>query len=137
MVTFKDVIKITSTSGSDVISNNTINADYLELDSSSGSNMNLNVNTSTLTCNSSSGSDLKLSGKTERLIAEASSGSDIKAANLIAESSQVKAASGADITVNTVKELTANANSGGNIKYYGNPEKVNISDAPSGSIEKR
>lgn len=137
MVTFKDVIKITSTSGSDVVSTKTINANYLELHSSSGSNMNLNVNTSTLTCNSSSGSDLKLSGKTEKLIAEASSGSDIKASDLIAESSQVKATSGADITVNTVKELTADANSGGDIKYYGNPDKVNKNDAPSGNIEKR
>ena len=62
MVTFKDVSKITSTSGSDVISTNTITADYLELKSSSGSDMKLTVNTSTLDCDSSSGSDLKISG---------------------------------------------------------------------------
>lgn len=137
MITFKDISKITATSGSDIVSTNTINTDYLELDSSSGSTMSLNVTTKTLTCNSSSGSDLKLSGKTEKLIAEASSGSDIKAADLIAESSQVKATSGADITLNTVKELTANANSGGDITYYGNPEKVNKNSGPSGSIRKQ
>jgi len=137
MVTFKDLTKITSNSGSDVFSTNTINTENLELNSSSGSDMKLNLNTQNLYCNSSSGSDLKLSGKTEKLIAEASSGSDIKAEDLIAVSSQVKATSGADITVNTAKELTADANSGGDIKYYGNPEIVNKKDSHSGSITKQ
>ncbi len=137
IVTFKDLSKITSTSGSDVVSTNTIISDNLELNSSSGSDMKLDLNTKILHCNSSSGSDLKLSGKTEKLIAEASSGSDIKAADLIAESSQVKATSGADITVNTAKELTADANSGGDIKYYGNPQIINKTDSHSGSITKQ
>jgi len=137
MVSFKDISAITSTSGSDVYSTNTITANHLKLKSTSGSDMKLDVNTSILECKSTSGSDLKISGKTEKLIAEATSGSDIKAANLIAESSQVKATSGADITVNTSKELTAKASSGGDIKYYGNPEKVDKSDGVSGSIRKQ
>lgn len=136
-ITFKDISKITSTSGSDVTSTNTITSEHLELNTSSGSDMKLHVNTTILECHSSSGSDLKLSGNTEKLIANASSGSDIKAGDLIAESSHVKATSGADITVNTLKELTANASSGGYIKYYGNPEVVNKKDSPSGSIRKQ
>ncbi|MCF7569218.1 DUF2807 domain-containing protein [Sabulilitoribacter arenilitoris] len=137
MLSFKDISAITSTSGSDVYSTNTINANHLKLKSTSGSDMKLEVSTSTLECKSTSGSDLKLSGKTGRLIAEATSGSDIKAANLVAESSQVKATSGADITVNTSKELTASASSGGDIKYYGNPEKVNKNKSSSGSVIKQ
>ena len=137
MVSFKDVNAITSTSGSDVYSTNTINANHLKLKSTSGSDMKLDVNTSVLECESTSGSDLRLSGKTVKLIAEATSGSDIKASDLKAESSQVKATSGADITVNTSKELTAKASSGGDIKYYGNPEKVEKSDGVSGSIRKQ
>ena len=70
-------------------------------------------------------------------MADASSGSDIKASELMAVSSQVKATSGADITVNTAKELTADANSGGDIKYYGNPDIVNKTDSHSGSISKQ
>ena len=137
MVTFKEVSGITSTSGSDVFSTNTINADHLELKSTSGSDMKLDVSTENLICKSTSGSDMKLSGKTEKLTAEATSGSDIKAGNLIAESSQVKATSGADITVNTSKELTASASSGGDIKYYGNPEKIDKNNSSSGSIRKK
>ncbi len=137
MVSFRDVSSIIATSGSDVKATNTITAQNLELETTSGSDMNLDVNTSTLTCKSTSGSDLKLSGKTIKLMAEATSGSDIKAANLVAESSQVKATSGADITVNTSKELTAKATSGADIRYLGNPEIVNKSDSSAGSIKKQ
>ena len=123
-VSFKDISSIISTSGSDVYSTNTITVENLNLKSTSGSDMKLDVNTTTLNCKSTSGSDLRLSGKTTKLIAEATSGSDIKAADLMVESSEVKATSGADITVNTSKELTTRATSGGDVKYYGNPEKV-------------
>ncbi|MGK0253859.1 MAG: hypothetical protein ACI9OE_001339 [Mariniflexile sp.] len=136
MVSFRDISSIISTSGSDVYSTNTITTETLELESTSGSDMKLDVNTTTLNCKSTSGSDLKLSGKTIKLIAEATSGSDIKAEDLIAESSQVKATSGAGITVNTTKELTANATSGADIKYLGNPEVVNKNNSSSGSIKR-
>jgi hypothetical protein len=136
-VNFKAVSSITSTSGSDVYSTNTITADRLDLKSTSGSDMTLDVNTSVLNCKSTSGSDLKLSGKTIKLVAEATSGSDIKAADLNAESSEVRATSGADITVNTSKALTARATSGGDIKYYGNPETVDKSDSSSGSVKQQ
>lgn len=136
-VNFRTVSSISSSSGSDVFSTNTITAESLELSTSSGSDMELNVNADRIDCSSSSGSDLKLSGKTNTLIAEASSGSDIKAGSLDAVISHVKASSGADITVNTSKELIAKASSGGDIKYYGNPEKINKSDGVSGSISKQ
>lgn len=137
MVSFKDISSIISTSGSDVYSTNTISVEKLNLTSTSGSDMKLEVNTSELSCTSTSGSDMRLSGKTGKLIAKATSGSDIKAADLIAESSQVTATSGADITVNTSKELTAEATSGGDIKYLGNPEKVNKSSTSAGSVKKK
>ncbi|TGV00607.1 head GIN domain-containing protein [Flavivirga rizhaonensis] len=136
-VSFKDISSIISTSGSDVYATNVITTENLELKSTSGSDMKLEVNTSVLNCKSTSGSDLRLSGKTVKLVAEATSGSDIKAGDLIAESSHVKATSGADITVNTSKELTAKATSGGDIKYYGNPEKVDKSNSSSGSVRKK
>lgn len=136
MVSFRDISSIISTSGSDVYSTNTITSENLNLESTSGSDMKLDVNTTTLNCKSTSGSDLKLSGKTIKLIAEATSGSDIKAENLIAESSEVRATSGAGITVNTTKELTANATSGADIKYLGNPEVVNKNNSSSGSIQR-
>lgn len=137
IVNFKSIDKISASSGSDVISTNTITVDELEVYTSSGSDAKLDVNVEHLVCNSSSGSDIKISGTTNTLRAEASSGSDIKAANLQATTTMAKANSGADVTVNTSKELTASASSGGDINYYGNPKKVEKNDGPSGSIRKR
>ena len=137
MVSFKDINKISSSSGSDVYSTNTIITESLELSTSSGSDMELEVDTKVIDCNSSSGSDLRLSGKTDMLYADASSGSDIKASNLKSNNCEARASSGADITVNTSKELYAKASSGGDIKYYGNPEKISKKDGASGSIKKQ
>jgi hypothetical protein len=137
MVHFKAIANIVASSGSHVQSTKTITAQNLELETSSGSNLTLHVNTNTLTCKASSGSDLNISGKTNQLIAKASSGSDIKAADLTAETANVKASSGADVTVTATKELIAKASSGADIKYYGNPEKVDMNDSASGTIKQK
>jgi len=136
MLSFKNVTKITATSGSDVYSTNTIVADNLELSTTSGSDMELDINTQVVDCSSTSGSDLRVSGTTNKLFASATSGSDIKAGNLKAKISEAKATSGADITLNTSEELYAKATSGADIKYYGNPEKVTKKDGVSGSVRK-
>lgn len=137
MVNINSIEKITSSSGSDVYSTNTITAESLELSTSSGSDMELDVETHVIDCSSSSGSDLRLTGKTDKLYARASSGSGIRAGDLNANISDIRASSGANVTVNTTKELYARASSGGDIKYYGDPEKVNKKDGVSGSIRKQ
>lgn len=137
MVSFKHVNKITSTSGSDVYTTNTITAESLELSTTSGSDMEVNVDADVVDCSATSGSDLRISGRTNKLYASATSGSDIKAGSLKAKVSEVRATSGADITVNTSDELYAKANSGGDIKYYGNPDKVTKKDGVSGSVRKQ
>ena len=134
ILNISDISSIKATSGSDVFTTNTIEVDNLELSTTSGADMKLDVNTNHLVCKATSGSDLKLSGKTKTLNASATSGSDIDARSLIAEISDVKATSGADISVNTSKELTAKATSGGDVRYSGHPEKVNKSDSSSGNV---
>ena len=65
MVSFKEISSIKSTSGSDVFSTNTINANQLELTSTSGSDMELDIIVETLNCKSTSGSQLTLRGKNQ------------------------------------------------------------------------
>ncbi|WP_040756446.1 head GIN domain-containing protein [Winogradskyella psychrotolerans] len=137
LLNIETISAIKATSGSDVYSTNTITVTSLELNCTSGADITLDVITETLNCKSTSGSDINVSGSTKSLIAEATSGSDIDASNLKAQTSYVKATSGADISVNTSKELTANATSGGDIRYSGNPEKVNKSDNSAGSVKQQ
>ena len=137
LLNIETISAIKATSGSDIYSTNTISVPNLELNCTSGADITLDVITETLNCKSTSGSDINVSGTTKSLIAEATSGSDIDASNLKAQTSNVKATSGADISVNTSKELTANATSGGDIRYSGNPEKVNKSDNSAGSVKQQ
>lgn len=134
MLNITNISAIKATSGSEVNSTNTINTDELELNTTSGAHINLDVEAKTVNCKSTSGAELRLSGTADLLIAEATSGSDIKASNLVAKTSQVKATSGADISVNTSNELTARATSGGDVRYSGNPKNVNKSDSSSGRV---
>lgn len=132
-----DLSSIKATSGSDVYSTNTIKTEELILSSTSGADIELDVETTKLDCDSTSGSDITVRGTTKILMASATSGSDIDARNLSAEKSDVKATSGADIYINTSKELTARATSGGDIRYSGNPKKVIKSDNSAGSVQKQ
>jgi len=137
MLNINDISSIKATSGSNVYSTNTIKEDDLELASTSGANIKLDVKTQTLDCRSTSGSNIILRGSTNTLIAAATSGSNVKAEQLKAETSEVKATSGANISINTSKELTARATSGGDVRYSGNPKKVNKSDSSSGSVRQQ
>jgi hypothetical protein len=137
ILNIEDISAIKATSGSEVFSTNTIKTEALELNTTSGSIVKLDVKTNSLNCHSTSGSNVKLSGSTNLLIAEATSGSGIKASDLKAETSKVKATSGANISVNTTKELTARATSGAGIRYSGSPSVVNKSDSSSGSIRQQ
>ena len=136
-ISFKNITAITSTSGSRVLGDNTINTENLSIKTTSGSAIKLDIVTKNLDCKSTSGSTLKLTGKTNNLVVQATSGSSIKAPELIAKSCEVKATSGASISVNTEKKLIAKASSGASISYYGDPEEVEKSDSSSGSIKKR
>ena len=137
IVYFNDITSIKATSGSVVYSINPIHVSNLELDTTSGSDLKLVIDAESVSCHSTSGSDMDLRGKTNHFTAEATSGSSIDAESLITQNAKVKASSGADIRVNTSKELTAKISSGGNIRYTGNPEFVNIDDSASGSIKEQ
>lgn len=134
MVSFKTLSRISASSGSDVYSKNTFNIESIRLTTDSGSDMTINIKAKNIDCGSSSGSDLRLSGSATNLIANASSGSDIKAGDLTVETSRVTASSGADVIVNTTRELHASASSGGDIRYLGNPETVDKTDGVSRTV---
>ncbi len=133
-VSFKNLTKISAASGSSIYGTQTISQPLLELRTSSGSAMDLDLNTSALTCSTASGSTLTLRGNAGKLQAQAASGSTIHAESLKVLLANTKATSGADIMVNVSKELLANAASGGDIRYSGNPHKIDKSAGVSGHI---
>ena len=134
-VTLPDISELNSSSGADLIVQNTISADRIELDASSGSDLEVEVNAQEVIADASSGADIKVSGRTDVLYADASSGSDIKARGLVTKRCTADASSGADISVNVSESLVADASSGADISYTGDAS-VQKKKSVSGSVHK-
>jgi hypothetical protein len=136
-VSVKELVAITASSGSDVKSENTLKGESLKVKASSGSDVEIDVFYKNFLLDTSSGSDAKINGKVKTFEAEASSGSDIKARNLESVICKLRASSGSDITVSVSGELYAKASSGGDIRYYGNPEIRDTDESSGGDITQK
>ncbi|GAA0871875.1 hypothetical protein GCM10009117_10210 [Gangjinia marincola] len=135
-VTFTEINSITATSGSDVSANEPLRIQTLQLVSTSGADIKLTLNSQSISAKSTSGADIVLKGKTDKIDATSTSGADINAKELIAKHANTTATSGADIVVHATETMQGTANSGGDIRYVGNPVKLNIKDGVSGSVSK-
>jgi hypothetical protein len=135
-VTYVSLTSIEASSGADVIGNSVIKSESLDLDASSGADLELEILSKEVYAETSSGSDMKLSGKATTLRAKASSGSDLNAKELIVATCNADASSGADIKVNVKERLTAEASSGGDVHYYGDPAAVSNNSGSTGGVHK-
>jgi len=134
-VSLPDVTALESSSGADLIAQNLIESERIELDASSGSEIQVELSAREVTADASSGADIKVSGTTQVLYADASSGSDIRAKNLFTKQCTADASSGADISVNVSESLIADASSGADISYTGDAT-VQTKKSVSGSVHK-
>nr|WP_321353548.1 head GIN domain-containing protein [uncultured Draconibacterium sp.] len=135
-VTLPRLISAKSSSGSNVFSENTLNVNDLDLAVSSGANLTFSLDADDVKAKSSSGSNIFLEGNANSINAKASSGSNIKAGDLKAKSAQANVSSGANIWLSTENQLKANASSGGNVFYNGNPSETEISKSSGGNVIK-
>lgn len=136
-VSVKELERLEASSGSDVNSENTLTGESLKVSASSGSDVNLEIHYKNFTLDTSSGSDARISGITKNFEAESSSGSDIKAQDLESVICKVSVSSGSDATVNVSDELYANASSGADVRYYGNPQVKDINESSGGDVTQK
>ncbi len=136
-VTVTDIKLVKSSSGSEVIGETVLVSDYLEVESSSGSDLKLHVKVKTLKAESSSGSDMQLSGEVDYFEASSSSGSDLEAIDLTARKARLRASSGSDLSVSVTDDIEAHASSGSDITYSGRPQYVNIDESSGGDVSRR
>jgi hypothetical protein len=134
-VSLPEITALGANSGADLVSEGLIEADKVRLNANSGASLKLELVADQIEADCSSGADIRLGGKANLLYADASSGSDIKALDMEAKVCRASASSGADIKVQVVQELTADANSGADIGYTGDP-RVETRKSVSGSVYK-
>lgn len=135
-VTYKKLDEVYASSGADVIVNSVLKSEKIILEATSGSDLEVEVFAKEVLAETSSGADIIVTGKATLLMASSSSGSEINAKELMVINCNADASSGANIVVNVKENLSTEATSGGNIKYYGNPTAVSDDASRSGNVRK-
>jgi Putative auto-transporter adhesin, head GIN domain len=136
LVTYVKVDKLSASSGASITSPETLKANALNISSSSASFIELRLETNTVEVSASSAGDVELSGKVKRADIDVSSAGEVDAFDLACEEMKVTANSAGSAKVNVEKALEAQANSGGSIRYKGNPEKSITDSSSGGSVKK-
>jgi hypothetical protein len=136
IVYYKTLSSIGVASGASLKNEETIRAENINIEVSSGANANLQIIAKNIDLEASSGATLKIKGEAEEGSFEASSGSNINAKLLICDTVNADAASGASIKVHANKALDADVGSGGRITYTGDVEDSTIGRGRSGQISR-
>lgn len=137
IVTVDKLSGVETTSGANVWSQNQIMSEDLELNATSGSNLTMEVNAKNLKADGSTGANIKLSGLAKEADLETSSGANLKGQELKAEQCKIRASSGGNIASTVSGKLEADASSGGNIVYYGEPTSTEINTSSGGGIHRK
>jgi len=135
-VTYVNLEKLSASSAANIFSEAIVKAKQLSLSASSAGSIDIQVDAHDIDMNVSSAGDVEIRGKAANLIVDVSSAGEVDAYDLVADVVQVKASSAGSAKVHAVKEITANASSGGSIRFKGNPERSNTNSSSGGSVKK-
>jgi len=125
---------LSASSGSEITSSGTLITEYIDVKSSSGSEIKITVEADVIKTESSSGSQIEASGKALKLETSASSGSTIDAKNLMTNEVISKASSGSSTDIYPILKLEAKATSGSSINYHNVPKTVSKEENSGGSV---
>ncbi len=137
MVTVEKLTGVDANSGANIWSQTQIKSDNLKLGANSGANLTMDVDARSLNADCSSGANIKLSGLAKEAELGTSSGANLKGENLKAEQCRMSASSGGNVSSTVTGKLDADASSGGNIVYYGEPTSTNVNSSSGGNIHRK
>lgn len=134
LVHFARLNQLESSAGAIVRADEVLKLKALELSASSGSQQYLALAVEKLDADCSSGAQLHLSGQGLKVGLQASSGALLHAEEMSAERCEADVSSGAQIGIRVLEQLKAEASSGGQIRYSGNPEQLEMHKSSGGLI---
>lgn len=135
-VSFVTLKKLNGSAGSHTILKGDLKSDDMEMKFSSGAVFEGAVMARQLSVDQSSGSVMKMSGKANNFQVDVSSGAMFKGYEFAVDYCHAKANSGASVNITINKELTAKANSGGDIRYKGEALIRDVDISSGGSVKR-
>ena len=135
-VSFKQLDLIDGSSGSYTTVDGSFTGTNVRIELSSGAGFKGALEATSLSVDGSSGAVARISGKTQTASLEASSGAGVYGYDLVSDKCDADASSGGAIEVSVNKELSAEASSGGDIRYKGTGVITRVSTGSGGSVKK-
>ena len=111
-----------------------LTSQQLNLRSTSSSNIRAKVVGGDVSVEATSSGEVVLYGTCDNLDIKTTSGADVKASDLSCQHGNLRASSGADITVIVTETVNAHASSGGNILVRGGATPVKLTESSGGDV---
>lgn len=129
---------ISASSGSKVESDGTVRGEDFDVDVSSGAHVSIDLECNDLDVDVSSGAFVRLEGSARNQRVDVSSGASYKGSDMVTQSTNASASSGASAKVHATEKFEGDSSSGGSIKYAGDPKETDINSSKwsGGSIRK-
>ncbi len=135
-VSMPELEALTANSGSSVKADLDKPVDALDIDVSSGAQVELSfANAGKLSVEASSGSNIELAGLCGDAQIDASGGSDVDAEDLTCQTADLSASSGADIEIAVIQSVSGRVSSGGDIDVFGAPTILQMKESSGGDMK--
>ncbi|WP_273568242.1 head GIN domain-containing protein [Maribacter halichondriae] len=117
-------------------STKTLEANNFKVQTSGSRKAELNLNAKSITVITSGSSDVKLSGSAEHIDVTSSGSSNVNAFDLNVDKVEVRSSGSSDVNVSPKETLTTRVSGSGDVRYRGNPNKINNKISGSGEVSK-
>lgn len=135
-VTYDELRDISAIAGATIRADQTIKGDRLNIKVGSGANIALDIKANRLDAHAGEGGVLELTGSADTQDVTANTGGSYEGFKLDCKTTYVRSGTGGVAEVVATEELDASANTGGEIIYKGEPEKLQTKTVISGTIRK-
>ncbi len=135
-ITMPDLQSIEASGTSEVKGNTIFTVENIDLHSSGAARIVIELDASNIFAQCSGGADISLIGKSKNIEIRASGGSDVSASRLTTTYAKVETSGGADVFLHVTDELSATASGGSDIRYIGNPYRLDVNSSGGADIKK-
>jgi hypothetical protein len=135
-VSYKTLDQLEANTGAEVKIEGTLQSATMKMKANTGARIEGKINSNDLKVEQNTGSFITLSGQAEKLEVEGDTGSKFEGEELSTSVCNANVSTGARVWVTANKELSAKANTGGNVKYKGDPSVKDIKKSTGGTVSK-
>jgi len=135
-VTLPTLEFVGASSSSKITGKDAFTGEDLEIDASSSGRIELDWTGARVDADASSSGKIYLTGSGNRIKANVSSGANIRASDYSVKRARAGASSGGRVSIKVTEELTADASSGGSVRYNGNPSMIDSDTSSGGSVKR-